>query len=112
MPVYEYLCPANGEMVEIVHSMKERIQTWGELCSRAGLDAGQTPEESPVERLLFAPGVTTPASNSKLKEMGFTKLVRRDSGVYENVTASGTESKYMVAGDNSTMPHFKNKITD
>src|SRR5947208_861231 len=110
MPVYEYLCPHSGATVEVTHSVSEAARTWGELCVMTGREIGSTPADSPVERLLFAPGVSTPAGNSKLKEMGFTKLVRRDDGVYENVTASGSESKYMKAGDKSTLPNLKGKI--
>ena len=112
MPVYEYHCEANGLSAEVVHGMTENIATWGELCARVGADPGDTPSDSPVERLLFAPGISTPAGNTKLKEMGFTKLVRRDKGVYENVTSSGDESRYMVAGDKSTLPHLTKKIKD
>jgi hypothetical protein len=53
-----------------------------------------------------------PVGNSKLKEKGFTKLVRRDEGVYENVTATGDEARYMKEGDPSTLPHLKKKIGD
>ena len=112
MPVYEYLCPANGKSLEVVHPMAQTVATWGQLCALAGIDAGRTRQDAPVEKLLFAPGVSAPAGNSKLKEMGFTKLVRRDSGVYENVTATGKESRYMNAGDASTMPDLKRKIRD
>jgi hypothetical protein len=31
--------------------MSESLTTWGELCSRAGVDQGDTPAESPVHRL-------------------------------------------------------------
>lgn len=112
MPIYEYLCPANGQTVEVVHGMSERLANWGELCKAAGLDPGSTATESPVERLLFAPGVSTPASDTKLKEMGFTKLVKRDTGVYENVTASGDEKRYMTAGDATSLPQLHKKIKD
>ncbi|MGI8907405.1 MAG: zinc ribbon domain-containing protein [Candidatus Sumerlaeaceae bacterium] len=112
MPVYEYYCPANACSVEVVHSITERIATWGELCARGKAQLGDTPADSPVERLLFAPGVSTPAGDSRLKELGFTKLVKRDTGVYENVTASGAESRYMNAGDASTLPQLSKKIRD
>ena len=112
MPVYEYLCRDNGATVEVVHAMTESVDTWGRLCELAGCDPGSTPASAPVERMLFAPGISTPAGNSKLKEMGFTKLVKRDTGVYENVTASGSESRYMNAGDASTLPNLKGKISD
>jgi hypothetical protein len=112
MPVYEYLCHANKTSVEVHHSMSEKIGTWGRLCEVAGIDPGSTPADSPVERLLFAPQISTPQGNTDLKQMGFTKLVRRDQGVYENVTASGNENRYMVAGDKSTLPDLSKKISD
>lgn len=112
MPVYEYYCPSNDRHVEVVHGMKENIKTWGELCALAGLEPGDTPAGEPVERLLFPVGVNTPRGDSELKNMGFTKLVKRDTGVYENVTRSGNESRYMNAGDNSTLPNLKGKIID
>ena len=92
--------------------MKESAATWGELCAFANVDPGDTPVDSPVERRLFAPGVNTPQGDSSLKNMGFTKLVKRDTGVYENVTRTGNESRYMNAGDSSTMPDLKRKIGD
>jgi predicted nucleic acid-binding Zn ribbon protein len=112
MPIYEYHCPANDRTIEVVHGMTEKLETWGALCAAAGQPVCDTPADAPVERLLFAPGLCTPAGDSKLKELGFTKLVKRDSGVYENVTASGAESRYMKAGDDSTMPDFSKKIRD
>jgi hypothetical protein len=92
--------------------MNVRLQTWGEVCSALGIELGDTPADAPVEKLLFAPGISTPIGDSKLKELGFTKLVKRDHGVYENVTATGNESRYMRAGDKSTLPDLKRKITD
>lgn len=50
MPLYDYICPANGERVEVRHGMREQLRTWGELCERAGLAPGPTPADSPVER--------------------------------------------------------------
>ena len=82
MPTYEYFCPSNGQTVEVYHSITIDLANWGQLCSTAGVDVGETPPDAPIERLIFAPNITTPMGNSKLKEMGFTKLVRRDQGVY------------------------------
>ena len=56
--------------------------------------------------------ISIPTGVSKLKEVGFTKLVRRDEGVYENVTALDGEKRYMEAGDPSSIPHFYKKIQD
>jgi len=51
MPTYDYRCAANGQIVEVSHRMSENISTWGELCTQAGVAAGDTPADSPVERL-------------------------------------------------------------
>ena len=52
MPTYDYRCEANGKVVEVRHGMSERLTTWGELCERSGMDVGNTPAESSVERLI------------------------------------------------------------
>lgn len=52
MPRYEYRCEANGEVVEVSHSMSEQLSTWGEVCERAGIDAGKTPTRTPVEKVI------------------------------------------------------------
>jgi len=105
MPVYEYehveagQCP-RGRLFEAQQSIQDDAFT---TCP----DCGQ-----PVRRLISAPGIVTPHTNSELKNLGFTKLVRRDSGVYENVTATGSESRIMEAGKPETLPHLHKKITD
>ncbi|MDX2174944.1 MAG: zinc ribbon domain-containing protein [Candidatus Sumerlaeia bacterium] len=107
MPLYEYRvldghegCPHCSNVFQVLQSMKDDAVA---CCPRCG---------APVERLLFAPGIATPKTNTELKNLGFTKLVKRDTGVYENVTQTGSESKYMEAGKSDTIPHLKNKITD
>jgi len=112
MPNYDYHCPANGRRVEVFHPIKDRLRTWGELCRRAGIDPGDTPADAPVEKLISAPGLAFPSGNAKLKELGFTKLVRRDKGVYENVTAGDGESRVMEAGRPETIPDLSKKIAD
>lgn len=52
MPRYDYLCEANGQTVEVNHKMSEQVTTWGELCAIAEIDAGSTPPESPVTKLI------------------------------------------------------------
>ncbi len=42
--------------------MRETLSTWGELCVRAGIDAGDTPAESPVARLITGGAVLGRAS--------------------------------------------------
>ena len=55
MPYYEYHCASNGRTVEVRHSMSERLATWGEVARATGLDAGDTPSDAPVERLMSTP---------------------------------------------------------
>jgi hypothetical protein len=67
MPYYEYRCPSNGRTIEVRHAMDERLETWGEVASRAGLDTGGTPPQSPVERILSVPvAVSGPAPEANL----------------------------------------------
>ncbi|MBA3014154.1 MAG: zinc ribbon domain-containing protein, partial [Proteobacteria bacterium] len=65
-----------------------------------------------VKKLISLVGISTPKTNSDLKNMGFTKLVRRDNGVYENVTATGNESRIWDTSKPETMPNLKGKISD
>jgi hypothetical protein len=51
MPTYDYRCDANGRVVEVSHRMSEVMHSWGELCARAGITLGDTPPDSPVQRL-------------------------------------------------------------
>ncbi len=112
MPIYEYLCEANGETVEVKHGMDFVIRNWGELCFAAQVPLGETDFETPVRKLISAAAIALPTGNSALKNAGFTKLVRRDDGVYENVTATDGEHRYMEAGKPETLPHIHKKIGD
>ena len=51
MPTYDYRCEANGRVLEVMHRMSDQMQTWGELCAKAGIDPGDTPSDSPVTRM-------------------------------------------------------------
>ena len=53
MPTYEYICPDNGQCVEVRHRISEKLETWGELCERAEVSPGETPLDAPVQRKLF-----------------------------------------------------------
>jgi hypothetical protein len=112
MPIYAYFCADNGQTVEVAHSMKEDLRTWGEVCELARRPIGETALDAKVERIIYPISVAVPMSNSKLKELGFTKLVRRETGVYENVTAHEGEKKYMTADDSSSVPKFADRIGD
>ncbi|NJK39619.1 MAG: zinc ribbon domain-containing protein [Oscillatoriales cyanobacterium RM2_1_1] len=87
MPFYDYFCPSNNRKVEVLHSIHREVQTWGEICQLAGCEPGDTPANAPVKRLLSAPNLAIPLSDNDYKSAGFTRLVKRDQGVYENVTA-------------------------
>jgi hypothetical protein len=73
---------------------------------------GDTDFVASVRKVLSAPNISVPIGNSKLKEVGFTKLVKRDNGVYENVTRTGDEKRYMKAGQPDSVPHLHKKIGD
>ena len=51
MPTYDYHCQANDRIVEVNHRMNDKVTSWGELCELAGIDAGSTALDAPVERL-------------------------------------------------------------
>ncbi len=55
MPYYEYRCASNGRTIEVRHAMDERLATWADVVTRAGVEMGSTPATAPVERLLSAP---------------------------------------------------------
>ncbi len=112
MPRYDYYCAANKQTVEVRHRMDVVLTTWGEVCYAGQTPMGQTDFMAPVRKVLSAPGVCLPTGNSKYKEIGFTKLVKRDDGVYENVTRTGDEQRYMKAGQPETLPHLHKKISD
>ena len=64
MPTYDYLCEANGRVLEVQHRMNDSIATWGELCACNGIDAGNTPADAPVKKLATGGNVVTGAKDS------------------------------------------------
>lgn len=102
MPVYEYEhieqpC-SMGRILEITQSLKERPLGKCPQCGR------------PIKKLISLTGISTPKTNSELRDLGFTKLVRRDDGIYENVTARTGDNRYMERGKPETVPNV-GKIT-
>jgi predicted nucleic acid-binding Zn ribbon protein len=59
MPKYDYFCATNGRTIEVNHRIGEAIRSWGELCSRAGVDAEATPASTPVQRLITASAIVS-----------------------------------------------------
>ena len=66
----------------------------------------------PVRKLISLPGISVPKTNSELRDLGFTKLVKRDDGIYENVTARKGDSRYMERDKPETMPNLSKTIRD
>lgn len=59
MPTYEYLCEANGRVVEVNHKLAEAVRNWGELCQRAEIPVGGTDPRAKVSKLMSASFVST-----------------------------------------------------
>jgi len=104
MPVYEYehvkeACPL-GNVFEVTQSTHEKPLA---QCPNCG---------GPVRKLISRSNISKPKTNSELRDLGFTKLVRRDDGVYENVTARDGENKVMLRDRPETFPNLKRTIRD
>ena len=104
MPVYDYEHEGDGctlgktfELSQPIYSAKFKV------CPECG---------QAVKRLISLVGISKTKGNSELKNLGFTKLVKRDDGIYENVTATGNESKIWDTRKPETMPNLKGKIGD
>lgn len=93
MPLYDYFCSSNNQRLEVSHSMNLEVSTWGQLCELAKCELGKTPADATVRRLVSAPRLMKPTSDTEYKNQGFSKYVKRDEGVYENVTAKDGESR-------------------
>ena len=105
MPVYEYEhCDeppcSQGRVFEITQAMADKEL---QRCPRCG---GQ------VKKLLSLASINTPKTNAELRDLGFTKLVKRDDGVYENVTRRDGDSRYMLRDRPETVPNLSKTISD
>lgn len=65
-----------------------------------------------IRKLISLVGIRAPKTDSELRDLGFTKLVKRDDGVYENVTARSGDSRYMHKDRPETMPDLSKTIRD
>lgn len=104
MPIYEYehLSRSCG-LGQVFEQRQPMAAPSLERCPKCG---------EPVRRRISRINISTPKTNSELKDLGFTKLVRRDDGVYENVTARSGDSRYMVRGRPETLPNVKKTVSD
>lgn len=54
MPMYDYHCAANDRTLQVTHRISEEVNTWGDICALTGEDPGDTPLDSPVEKVHLA----------------------------------------------------------
>jgi putative FmdB family regulatory protein len=105
MPTYEYEhldepCE-RGQIFEIRQSLNDPPLA---VCPRC---------KGMVKKLMSCASIRrSQKSDSELRDLGFTKLVKREDGVYENVTQREGESRYMVRGKPETVPNVKKIIRD
>jgi len=104
MPTYEYEhldepCE-RGKIFEIRQSINDPPLA---ICPRC---------KGMVRKIMSRVSISAPKSNSELRDIGFTKLVKRDDGVYENVTRRDGESRFMIRDKPETIPNIKKIIRD
>ncbi len=104
MPTYEYEhldepCE-RGKIFEVKQSINDPPLA---ACPRC---------KGMVKKIMSRVSISTPKSNSELRDIGFTKLVKRDDGVYENVTRRDGESRFMIRDKPETVPNIKKIIRD
>jgi putative FmdB family regulatory protein len=104
MPVYEYEhregpCEL-GLIFEVTQPMDDKSLS---TCPKCG---------QKIRKIVSRINISCPKTNTELRDMGFTKLVKRDDGVYENVTARDGDSRYMERGKAETIPDLSKTISD
>lgn len=104
MPIYEYIhltepCSL-GKIFEIKQTLQEAPLAQCPTC------------QQPVRKHISRIGLSISRMNSEIRDLGFTKLVKRDDGVYENVTAREGESRYMVRDKVDTLPDLTKILRD
>jgi predicted nucleic acid-binding Zn ribbon protein len=104
MPVYEYEHRKEPCTLGKVFDYKQTISE--KQLSRCPLCSG------PVQKIISRINISCPKTNSELRDLGFTKLVKRDDGVYENMTARDGDSRYMVKGKPETIPNLSKTISE
>lgn len=104
MPIYEYehlKKPCGlGQVFEIKQSINDQSLTQCPTC------------HNPVRKRISRIALSIQKTNAEIRDLGFSKLVKRDDGVYENVTRRNGESRYMEAGKPETLPNFSKILSD
>jgi len=104
MPVYEYEHQEGSCTLGKVFDYKQTISE--KQLSRCPHCSG------PVQKIISRINISCPKTNSELRDLGFTKLVKRDDGVYENMTSRDEDSRYMVRGKPETIPNLSKTISE
>jgi len=104
MPIYEYehldKPYERGKLFEAKQSIHDKVLPRCPTCGRQ------------LRKLISRINISTPKTNSELRDLGFTKLVKRDDGVYENVTARNKDSRLVIRDKPETLPDFEKTIRD
>lgn len=89
-----------GRLFEVKQSIHDEILTRCPTCGGY------------LRKLISCINISMPKTNSELRDFGFTKLVKRDDGVYENVTASNKDSRMVIRDKSETLPDLKKTLRD
>ena len=65
-----------------------------------------------VERQMASSSIRTRKFNCELRDLGFTKLVRVDEGIFENVTRRPGEEKFIDRRRPETFPRLGKTVKD
>lgn len=106
MPLYDYEHldgPGSCDLGAIFEIYQKITEDPLQTCPRCG---------KKVRKRISRVGINVPKLNTEIRDMGLTKLVKRDDGVYENVTRRHGESRYMERGKPESLPNLKKIIPD
>jgi putative FmdB family regulatory protein len=104
MPIYEYEHLENACQLGAIFETRQTLSAAAlNRCPQCG---------APVRKIISRTNINTPKTNAELKDLGFTKLVKRDDGVYENVTARDGDSRFVHRDRPETLPNLKKTISD
>ena len=104
MPIYEYEHIDKPCLLGRVFEVRQSIQD--EALNSCPDCAGS------IRKIISRINISSTKSNRELRDLGFTKLVKRDDGVYENVTARDGDSKVVLRDKPETLPDLRKTISD
>ena len=104
MPLYEYEhtdepCEA-GLVIELSQGINDPVLTRCPFC------------QGPVKKIISLSSHTAARSDAEIRDAGFTKLVKRDDGVYENVTKRHGESGVVSPDDARSLASMQSTLSD